>query len=456
MGASAVPTLLTLPELWRLTGTLHSSLGTTVEPGRASWAEKYASLAAIHDAQFPDRAPIDELHYINAGKLTNELRRRARQRVRQFVDALPDAVSTNVLEWLADVEADLAEHVESPGRPNRTGGEQGGEVASLEPQGAVRPTEMPETGLQSRYAMPTIRLFELLIKLRTDQLDRESAWSKAIRARAKVIAKRAKRALTDAQRELIAKVDAGHLPPTGQDTPDGRWSDGLKEIDEQAYLFYQHRGDPESPACQILAENDLKRRNAPEWRRLEGNRFLDGAVWRFRTTPWRFVVGKLQAERGMPFTEVELFEAVRLLQLEEAEDVPLAIRQFIAQQDDSGYTNELLAGLWAQYRADAEAMRLEGPEETPVGGEMAAPAVERGRQAKTSPGAAGGEPEKPLIPFPNPSAPMSKKDAADAWGGGMTVKKLSGLMESKKVRYVELNRETFVFCRDDIPNLPTR
>jgi hypothetical protein len=64
--------------------------------------------------------------------------------------------------------------------------------------------------------------------------------------------------------------------------------------------------------------------------------------------------------------------------------------------------------------------------------------------------------ETGAIPFANPSAPLSKKNTADAWGGDMTVKKLSKLMNSGKVKFVKLTRETFVFCRDDIPNLPQR
>ncbi len=57
---------------------------------------------------------------------------------------------------------------------------------------------------------------------------------------------------------------------------------------------------------------------------------------------------------------------------------------------------------------------------------------------------------------PNPSAPLSKKEAAAAWGGSMTVKKLTMLMKSGKIKYKELDRQTFIFCRDQIPNLPER
>jgi len=60
------------------------------------------------------------------------------------------------------------------------------------------------------------------------------------------------------------------------------------------------------------------------------------------------------------------------------------------------------------------------------------------------------------IDFPNPSQPMSKKNAADGWGGDMTEKKLTALMASGKVRYKELNRETFIFCLDDMPNFGRR
>lgn len=57
--------------------------------------------------------------------------------------------------------------------------------------------------------------------------------------------------------------------------------------------------------------------------------------------------------------------------------------------------------------------------------------------------------------FPNPSAPMSKAQAADRWGGEMTVDKLTSLMNAGTVRFLSLNRQTFIFCRDDVPNLST-
>ena len=55
--------------------------------------------------------------------------------------------------------------------------------------------------------------------------------------------------------------------------------------------------------------------------------------------------------------------------------------------------------------------------------------------------------------FPNPSRPMSKKQAVGEWGGAMTVDKLTSLIKSERVRCQELNRQLFIFCCDDVPNL---
>ena len=46
--------------------------------------------------------------------------------MRRILSELPNAAKANLLAWLADVEADLVEHVKPPGQPNRTGGGQGG------------------------------------------------------------------------------------------------------------------------------------------------------------------------------------------------------------------------------------------------------------------------------------------------------------------------------------------
>lgn len=60
----------------------------------------------------------------------------------------------------------------------------------------------------------------------------------------------------------------------------------------------------------------------------------------------------------------------------------------------------------------------------------------------------------PTIPLPNPSTPLTIKRAAEHWGGDMTFRKLRGLMDSGKVRFHKINRQTFIFSRDDIPKLP--
>lgn len=55
--------------------------------------------------------------------------------------------------------------------------------------------------------------------------------------------------------------------------------------------------------------------------------------------------------------------------------------------------------------------------------------------------------------FPVPSKPISKKTAVGEWGGSMTVDKLTSLMKKGRVRYLELDRQMFIFCCDDVPNL---
>ncbi len=54
-------------------------------------------------------------------------------------------------------------------------------------------------------------------------------------------------------------------------------------------------------------------------------------------------------------------------------------------------------------------------------------------------------------PFNNPSVPVTKQQAADAWGGSMTVQQLTSLMRGGKVPYRELTRQSFIFSCDDIP-----
>jgi hypothetical protein len=124
---SALPKLTVPPLFGRLTGHLHApEFGTSIEPGKASWAEKYASLAAIHDARFPHGVPIHELSDINCRLFTERMLPRApRESLREIVGALPIKAEVDVRAWLRDVKADLVEQVGPPGRANRTGDGQG-------------------------------------------------------------------------------------------------------------------------------------------------------------------------------------------------------------------------------------------------------------------------------------------------------------------------------------------
>lgn len=53
------------------------------------------------------------------------------------------------------------------------------------------------------------------------------------------------------------------------------------------------------------------------------------------------------------------------------------------------------------------------------------------------------------VDFPNPSHPMTKKEAAGLLG--ITSKKLTSVMNSGGVRFKRVNRQTFIFCSDDLP-----
>jgi len=53
--------------------------------------------------------------------------------------------------------------------------------------------------------------------------------------------------------------------------------------------------------------------------------------------------------------------------------------------------------------------------------------------------------ENNTIPFEYQTPPVSKKQLTYAWGGEMTVKKLTSLMVSDRLRYKKFNRQSFVF-----------
>jgi len=58
------------------------------------------------------------------------------------------------------------------------------------------------------------------------------------------------------------------------------------------------------------------------------------------------------------------------------------------------------------------------------------------------------------VEIESPSAPISKGKAAELWGGQMTTDKLTAMLNSGKLRYQRLNRQTFIFERAQIRNLP--
>ena len=54
-----------------------------------------------------------------------------------------------------------------------------------------------------------------------------------------------------------------------------------------------------------------------------------------------------------------------------------------------------------------------------------------------------------------PSAPMSKKQAVVFIGGEMTLKKLTASMKMGATRYTKFTRQTYIFCREQFPQIPS-
>ncbi len=57
-------------------------------------------------------------------------------------------------------------------------------------------------------------------------------------------------------------------------------------------------------------------------------------------------------------------------------------------------------------------------------------------------------------PIQNPSAPMTKSQAAGYIGNRCSVHTVNLLMRSGSLPYKQLSRQTFIFCRDQYPQLP--
>lgn len=196
-----------------------------------------------------------------------------------------------------------------------------------------------------------IRILQLLTSLRMDRINREVVWQEAIKALAKQIVERDTEQLTNEGKRLIVLVEEGKLREAGQ--RNGRreliGDNGLKEIDEGAYQFYQHRGNPDASAAEIRAENELKDENATAW-------------MNWHRTPWRFAIEKLWTDRGClrapqggPFVSFDQFEE----SLNEATyafrttDVEAVILGFLREQDEAGYADKLIASTRSAFPDDA-------------------------------------------------------------------------------------------------------
>lgn len=64
----------------------------------------------------------------------------------------------------------------------------------------------------------------------------------------------------------------------------------------------------------------------------------------------------------------------------------------------------------------------------------------------------GNKPDVADVPFPNPSAPMTKESGARIWGGSTAM--LTKAMDSGDVRFRRSSRQRWTFCLDDMPNPP--
>lgn len=212
-------------------------------------------------------------------------------------------------------------------------------TTASELKGAIDPARFP------------IRILRLLTSLRMDRINKDTAWKEAISTRARAITERDAHHLTEQGRELIALVDKGELREFGQRNGRGELigGKGLKEIDEAAYQFYQHRGNPDSLAAESFAENELKDEDAPAW-------------MNWHRTPWRFAIEKLWTDRGClrapqggPFASFDQFEE----SLNEATyafrttDVEAVILGFLREQDEAGYADKLIASTRSAFPDDA-------------------------------------------------------------------------------------------------------
>lgn len=210
----------------------------------------------------------------------------------------------------------------------------------------------------SGIPVPSIRF---LAELRQYQFDRNESRQNDIRERAKIIAKRDKSKLTGKQKKLIAELGLKKRPrPAVQQGP---WrggkgkKKGLDQLDPQAYQFWCHGGDWESPTCLDLAEKELDAERAPDW----------GGHCR---TPWQFAIDELWVESGCSYRpgpdkkktfddpdsfEHKLFEAARCAQISPSK-IEGAVLEYLREQDKDGFMDKVRERVSRKFPDAAKAM----------------------------------------------------------------------------------------------------
>lgn len=324
--------------------------------------EKYTWLAAIRDTYckdvvlvdpYKERAQTDDMALVEGrfyGIRRSEVRR------------LTIEDKLRLEKVLADVEDDFGVKPQQMLPPVKDESNQPTTTHDYRSSPSSRETNLPN--YWNNHITTKIHLFDLLKKLLPHQIAAELDWQNAIWERSKDVAKRAKKKQTKVRKQLVAQAHAGEILPVSQLNRDGEWIKRLDEIDEQAYQFYHHGGDPESAACLALAETELKKERVPEWQKMDGSiAWQEDMPYCRRGTPWGFVVDKL-IDRAMPFEEEELIEATRLLILGQSDAVPIDIRKFAREQDESGYTEVLLKEIWILFPEDAKTIGLDKLDES--------------------------------------------------------------------------------------------
>ena len=108
-------------------------------------------------------------------------------------------------------------------------------------------------------------------------------------------------------------------------------------------------------------------KGASEWE------MSQGGLWDFAVEKLWLDRGCLCADRGTMFKDLASFDGglnntARFTCAYGAVKVNAVILRFLREQDESGYTRELIEALWAKFPADCKAIGIGKPDETPSGG----------------------------------------------------------------------------------------